>query len=336
MGSVMGGKKTTVPASGFFALPQEYRNAYGKVLSNVNTGIDGINQDMFRPMDATADESRALDMYRQGFAPTQQSLGSDISMLMNPFDQFVIDDINREANSANSILKQGVSGAGQMGSNRQLLGANDIEQTRLGTIGKFRQNQYNTSIDQILNKIIPQRQLDAAGLLGIGDFQRNLDSQQKTAPLQALSAQTGLLGSIPTQFGEFGTPQQTIKTGGGLGGMLGGISNIASLGSGLLGSASAGATGLPWLASAGIGSQLGGLGSLAAFMSDERLKDNIVLVGNENGHKLYEFSYIGTPQRFIGVMAQEVEKTNPEAVIEINGYKAVDYGAIGVNFRRAA
>jgi hypothetical protein len=42
----------------------------------------------------------------------------------------------------------------------------------------------------------------------------------------------------------------------------------------------------------------------------------------------------GAPAYHIGLMAQDVEKTTPEAVIEINGYKAVDYRAATEASRR--
>jgi len=71
----------------------------------------------------------------------------------------------------------------------------------------------------------------------------------------------------------------------------------------------------------------------AFIMSDRRLKENIVEAGTKNGHKLYSFSYIGDDKRYIGVMAQEVQETNPEAVGEIDGYLAVDYDAIGLEMR---
>ena len=79
----------------------------------------------------------------------------------------------------------------------------------------------------------------------------------------------------------------------------------------------------------------GGIASVASLFSDSRLKENIVHIGQENGHAIYEFNYIGLPQRFTGVMAQEVLKTHPEAVIETPlGYK-VNYDAIGVRMRLA-
>jgi hypothetical protein len=82
------------------------------------------------------------------------------------------------------------------------------------------------------------------------------------------------------------------------------------------------------------GSQAGSA-LIAGMFSDERLKENIVPVGVENGHNIYEFNYKNEPDKYIGVMAQEVEKITPDAVTEIGGYKAVNYDMIGVKFRAA-
>jgi hypothetical protein len=82
----------------------------------------------------------------------------------------------------------------------------------------------------------------------------------------------------------------------------------------------------------GAGAQLGS----AYLMSDKNIKENIKKVGEENGFNLYEFNYIGKPEkRFIGVMAQEVQEIMPDAVAEIGGYLAVDYGKIGLEMRDA-
>ena len=72
------------------------------------------------------------------------------------------------------------------------------------------------------------------------------------------------------------------------------------------------------------------------FSSDISLKENIVPCGTENGYNIYVFNYKGDPEKYIGVMAHEVAKKMPEAVIENNGHKMVDYGKIGVRFRRVA
>lgn len=84
---------------------------------------------------------------------------------------------------------------------------------------------------------------------------------------------------------------------------------------------------------------MGGLMSLggslgAAAISDIRLKKNIKKIGKlRKGINIYSFEYIkhkDLPKgEHIGVMAQEVEKVIPEAVITMaDGYKAVDYALI--------
>ena len=77
---------------------------------------------------------------------------------------------------------------------------------------------------------------------------------------------------------------------------------------------------------------LGTLGG-AAILSDRRLKRNIHYVGKSNGHNIYEFEYIqdNKRQKHIGVMADEVIKIKPEAVVTMpDGYMAVNYAMIGV------
>lgn len=73
----------------------------------------------------------------------------------------------------------------------------------------------------------------------------------------------------------------------------------------------------------------GGIGSLMKFYpSDMRLKEDIVAVGTLfDGTPVYRYRYKGAPAHHIGLLAQDVEKMMPQAVIEINGYKAVDYRA---------
>lgn len=67
--------------------------------------------------------------------------------------------------------------------------------------------------------------------------------------------------------------------------------------------------------------------SAAPMFSDERLKEDIEPVGElYDGSNVYRYRYKGDATPRIGLMAQEVEKVRPDAVTEIAGYKAVDYG----------
>ena len=76
----------------------------------------------------------------------------------------------------------------------------------------------------------------------------------------------------------------------------------------------------------GAGQAAGTAGTAALLASDRRVKENISQVGSlDNGLPVYLFNYKGgnTPQ--IGLMAQDVEKVNKKAVVEINGIKMVNY-----------
>jgi hypothetical protein len=79
-----------------------------------------------------------------------------------------------------------------------------------------------------------------------------------------------------------------------------------------------------------------GLGSLAKFLpSDARLKEEITPVGSLfDGTPVYGYRYKGAGAYHIGLMAQDVEKVSPHAVIEIGGFKAVDYRAATEASRR--
>lgn len=73
----------------------------------------------------------------------------------------------------------------------------------------------------------------------------------------------------------------------------------------------------------GLAGTLGG----AAIMSDIRTKEDIERIGTlDNGLPVYAFNYKSGGPRQIGLMAQDVEKVNPDAVIEVDGIKYVNYG----------
>jgi hypothetical protein len=67
------------------------------------------------------------------------------------------------------------------------------------------------------------------------------------------------------------------------------------------------------------------LSSLFAF-SDINLKEDIAPVGKlADGRNLYSYRYKGDPEPRIGLLAQEEERIAPENVVEIGGFKAVNY-----------
>lgn len=113
-------------------------------------------------------------------------------------------------------------------------------------------------------------------------------------------------------------------------GYPGGVTNGLSTGMQTMPSTS------PWgsiMSGAGLGLQ--GLSMFLPMFSDERLKEDIAPVGSLNdGQTVYSYRYKGDPTPRIGLMAQEVAETHPEAVAEHpSGYLMVDYGRATANAR---
>lgn len=75
-----------------------------------------------------------------------------------------------------------------------------------------------------------------------------------------------------------------------------------------------------------------GMGGKLIGLSDKRAKKDIKKVGEVNGMGLYDFKYKGTDKPQRGLMAQDVEKKMPSAVMTgRDGFKRVDYGkALGL------
>lgn len=72
------------------------------------------------------------------------------------------------------------------------------------------------------------------------------------------------------------------------------------------------------------------VGGVASIFSDRRLKRDIEKVGEDaDGLSIYEFRYLWSPVRIIGVMADEVAKLRPWALgRRIAGYATVNYEAL--------
>ncbi|CAK02198.1 tail fiber domain-containing protein [Bartonella tribocorum] len=71
-------------------------------------------------------------------------------------------------------------------------------------------------------------------------------------------------------------------------------------------------------------------------LCDVRAKENIIPMGKKKGYPLYTFNYKGNPQRYQGVLAQDVLRVKPEAVF-INAKTKllhVDYDKIGLRMEK--
>ena len=192
---------------------------------------------------------------------------------------------------------------------------------------------------------------DALGAQNYGpNMQLQIQAAQRNLPLSNIANLSSLLLPIAGLGGQSNS-QSTTQTqipalqqimGGvaGAGGLLGGLGKSGMFSSGgwlgpSTGAAGAAGAGGDLAGAAGVGDLAAGLGvtsseaaSILPFLmwSDRRLKWNIrPFAVLPNGLTLHSFSYLGSNQPSIGLMADEVEKLYPKAVHVVGIFKAIDY-----------
>ena len=321
--------------------------------------VAGFNPDQLRQFQATRglfetgmqyDPLTGIQELAQREAPqigqVGSLLGADIGAYQSPYTQQVIEqsmaDIQRQADIARGQAQSRAIGAGAFGGSRSAL------------LESESQRPY-----------IEQQARTAAGLreAGFQQAQRAAESdiarQQQMAmfapelELRARAQQAGLLGGVGAeqmarlgQLGQIGQQQQLLQQQA-LGVPYQEFQRALAYGPQQLGLLQAG-MGTPLVSQstegkigagdvAGFGAEMFALKELLPFItSDERLKENIKPIGkSENGHNLYTWDWndkakeLGVNDPTTGVLAQEVMKYMPEAVIQNdNGYYMVNYGAL--------
>lgn len=268
-------------------------------------------------------------------------LGADIGAYQNPYQQQVIDqsmaDIQRQADIARGQSQSQAIGAGAFGGSRSALLESEsqrpyIEQ-QARTAAGLRQSGFEQAQRAAESDIARQQQM----AMFAPEFE-----------LRARQQQAGLLGGVGAEqqqrlagLGQIGQQQQGFQQQA-LGVPYEEFQRALAYGPQQFGLLAAGqGVSTPTTTSqqkTGTGDILGTAAQLAGmyFLSDERLKENIKPIGkSENGHNLYTWDWndkakeLGVNDPTIGVLAQEVKKYMPEAVIEDeNGYYKVNYGVL--------
>ena len=257
-----------------------------------------------------------------------------------------------QQNFANALAAQQAQNAAQgQGFNQQLQSGQFGNQAQLASFGANLQNQQalnqaiaqnfgqgltasnaaNAAIQQNQNAAAQQQQLaNAAQLqqynenLGGAQFSNNAALQDLQAKLQLrnqpLNEITGLMSGSQLQMPQFQgyNPTNIAPAPVFAGAQAQGAADMQRYG----------------IQQSGANAQTSGLYSLAGaaapfvFPSDRRLKSNIDRIGTHKlGIGVYEYDIFGERQQ--GVMADEVEKVMPEAVLmHPSGYKMVNYGLL--------
>lgn len=92
------------------------------------------------------------------------------------------------------------------------------------------------------------------------------------------------------------------------------------------------------LVAAALASGGGNGGGEVIQVSDRRIKTDCQWIGlTKDALPVWRYRYIGTPQVFEGVMAQDVAMRRPDAAVTLpNGIMAVDYAKLGLTLRHVA
>jgi hypothetical protein len=253
--------------------------------------IDVLRGDLQPFMDVGGE---AVNMLLQSIADPQ---AQDPNQILNdPFFQALAQQQEQGALANRAALGLAGSGGTQDVLQRNLLQlGNQFQQQNLAN----QQNRFN----QLFNVAGLGQSSAAQTGAGTANLLTGIGSVQSTVPLAAADVAT----QQGSQFMQGLGGSQLGQIFGGSGGGLGSLGSI--LGSGGAATGGAGAAGLT---------------SLMGGFSDERLKENAVQVGADDIGGIYEFNYIGDPQRYKGRMAQELLETRPDAVsMHESGYYKV-------------
>ena len=268
-------------------------------------------------------------------------LGADIGAYQSPYQQQVIDqtmaDIQRQADIQRGFSQDRAIGAGAFGGSRSALLEGESQRPFIEQMARTSATQREQGYGQALRAA----ESDIARQQQMAQFAPEFE-------LRARQQQAGLLGGVGAEqqqrlagLGQIGQQQQGFQQQA-LGVPYEEFQRALAYGPQQLGLLAAGQTGqTPTTTSqkkTGLGDILGAGAQLwgMSMLSDERLKENIKPIGkSENGHNLYTWDWndkakeLGVNDPTTGVIAQEVKKYMPEAVIEDeNGYYKVNYGVL--------
>lgn len=324
-----------------------------------NSAIQGIqnSQGAYNPYAQAA--QGYISQGTNQITPSQFST-SAVQQYENPFQQDVINSTMAQINQQNQMQQQQLTGnaisKGAWGGDRAAIAQSSLAGQQALASNSTLANLNSQNYSQALGEFNTQQQaglaaqqqnasnsLQGAGLTGaLGNYayqnqMSGLGAQLNAGSLQQQTSQNDLNAQYQ-QFQQqqaypFNTTQWLSGITSGLGSQMGGTTSTQSpapnAASGMLsGALSGGSLGYMLAPALGFGAASGaGVGALAGLLlSDKRAKEDINKVGKlDNGLPVYTFKYKGDNTTHMGLMAQDVEKKNPDAVHDVNGLKAVDY-----------
>ena len=269
----------------------------------------------------------------------------DIDAFMNPYQRYVVDEVNRQSAMRQNQMAAQAVGAGAFGGGREGVQRAEEEGRRLGQIGQLQA----AGFQQALGAAQTQQKFQTDAALSTGQALLGAGAQQQ-AMQQSDIAQLGQAGGLQRQIADRALaaerattvarqyePFQRMEFAKGI------MTTLPTAASTITQTTGPGVN--PFAQALGTGvtaysayqmMQPGQAKGTGGQTSDKRLKKNIKYKSkSKHGYNIYEFEYTWSPQRYTGVMAQEVEKVKPSAVSRSKyGYMMVDYDQLDVNMER--
>ena len=346
----MGNKNTqtkTDSTSAVSADPQAqayYRQLLDRVQGVAATPYQGYTGELAAPLSAV--QNQGIGQIQQnsnwGQPYFQQAAGlagaaaqpissADIQRYASPYTQSVVDATQAQFDRSNSIQQAQAKGnsiaRGGLGGNRRGVEIGQIAQAQNTAQNQVIAGLYDKGYQQAVQTAVGQQgaQLQGAyGLSGIAGAGQTAGIAGGNALIGAGGLQQAYQQALDNaNYGQYqqaqAYPYQQAQWAAGLGTALG-----SSLGSTTTGqTTTTPPTPNPWTQAAGLG-----LTAASLFLpSDERVKEDVEKIGETNdGQPLYRYRYKGSPTFHIGLLAQNVEKSHPDAVgVAAGGMKMVDY-----------
>ena len=304
------------------AVRQPYQQYQGQMVAGLNpTQLQGISN-------VNAAQGAALPYIQQGAGYVNQAAQGVnpqmINQFMSPYLNNVVNATQKNLLESNAQQLAGLKGqaiqSGAFGGDRSRFAQAELarQQGLAGgqVIGGLLNQGYGQALtgaqQNVQNMMQGGNMLGAMGMSAQQSILEGAKAQMAAGAQQQATEQTGLQALYDQFLQRQSYPYQQAQF----------FANIAQgIGAG------AGGTTSQTPAAPSFGSQLfGGLTAIGSIFSDERVKENIVEVGKtHDGQKIYKYNYKGDNKPQIGLIAQEVEKTHPEAVSSLGGIKMVDY-----------
>jgi hypothetical protein len=295
----------------------------------LTAGINGQQTQGINNINANAGYANPFIQQASGLVQNASNplTASQIQNYQNPYTQQVVDATQAQFNKSNAegqnSLKGNAAIAGALGGDRQAVAQSQLAGQQATAQAPVIANLYSQGYNNAVNTATNQYQQNP---LAQANALANYGVQGQNAALTGAGAQVGA-GTLQQQtqqaqdtanYGQFQNQQAyPFQTAAYL--QQYGLPAALAQGSSSNGTQTTPGPN-PWSQALGLGTA-----ALTAF-SDERVKENIEKVGaTHDGQPIYRFNYKGSPMTQIGLMAQDVEKSHPDAVGESNGIKTVDY-----------